>query len=226
MVSVSFIYRIRKSIDYKNDTKMTLNEICQKAEGGCGSSDNELCCACKRNEDGQLYQPEVCPKAEGGCGNCNSRWCCDCKRNELGRLYQPEECSSVEVEHQCDHDKYEGEDSNYYAISESESDDEIDSNNGFTDSKVYYGKFTSDYFSLDDDLIKNEILPILFESLNNYNKQNNLELIKRCDLKIGIIGIESNNYYYYSSKRELGCFDFYYLGCNNTGTSYVNGHKI
>lgn len=204
-----------------------MNEICSKAEGGCGNSDNEWCCGCKRNEDGQLYQPEVCPKTEGGCGNFDSRWCCGCKRNDLGRLYQPEVCpkSEVEPEHQCDHDTID------YETSEDEidyetSEDENDSNNGFSDSKVYYGKFTSAYFSDDNDLIKFEILPILFESLNNYNKQNNLELIKKGDLKIGIIGIETNNYYYYSSKREMECFDFYYLGCGNNGTSYVNGHKI
>jgi len=195
MVSISFIYRIRKSTDYKNvthvndvndvnDTNITMNEICSKAEGGCGNRDNEWCCGCKRNEDGRLYQPEVSPKAEDG--------------------------------YQCDNETSE----------DDTSDDENDSNNGFTDSKVYYGKFTTNYISDDSDFIKYEILPKLLESLNNYNKQNNLELIKKGDIKIGIISIETSFYFCYSSKRELGCFDFYYLGCGNNGTSYVNGHKI
>ena len=91
---------------------------------------------------------------------------------------------------------------------------------------TYYGKYISDYFSDDVDLVEEEIFPFLLQHINEYRNKNNLESIKKEQLKIGIITLNINNVFWYSYKKDKDFFDFYYNNQENKNEVYICGETI
>lgn len=95
------------------------------------------------------------------------------------------------------------------------------------DAKIYYGKYISDYFSDDHEGLDKEIETLLFDSIIQYRKQQNLPEIK-INLYIGVLSFSTNNHIpLFSSDNEKLFFDFYYekYSFNNSKT-FINGKQI
>lgn len=90
-------------------------------------------------------------------------------------------------------------------------------------SKVYYGKYCTDYISNDHDGLDLEVRYSLIKGLNLYREKNNMPKVKK--ISVGIIScMIEYNVPIYSTPNEIKCFDFY---CDDIdGKIYINGKLL
>lgn len=97
------------------------------------------------------------------------------------------------------------------------------------DSKVYYGKYCSDYISDDHEGLDIEVQFNLLRTLNKMMKSSNPDFItlKEDDVAIGVLSFSSNKYIpMCSSDKEIKAFDYYYTYYSYKEHTYMNGIEI
>ena len=110
--------------------------------------------------------------------------------------------------------------------------------------KVYYGKYVCDYISDDHNGLDREVSHDLVQCVNIFKKSNKyfyaydeeedeedeVKVIRddKYQIKIGILSCETNqNYLDYSTKAEIGAFDYYCTSYEKRGTKlYMNGTQL
>ncbi len=86
------------------------------------------------------------------------------------------------------------------------------------DSKIYFGKYVTDYISPDHNGLDNIIMPLLQRGLNNV------------DIKIGILSLSDVIHLpftpSYATDNEIHTFDFYCKMENFAISIYINGELV
>ena len=92
--------------------------------------------------------------------------------------------------------------------------------------KVYHGKYVCDYISDDHEGLDNEVLPDLLNGINIYRQKKGLHLLKKNQVKVGILSCSTNsNYLNYSTNKEIDLFGFYYTCYKETKKIYITPTK-
>ena len=92
--------------------------------------------------------------------------------------------------------------------------------------KIFYGKYVCDYVSDNHEGLDIEIKPIVINGINEYRNQKGLDKLDK-KVFLGILSFSSNRHnFIYSSIKEIECFDFYYINCNDESETYINGKFI
>lgn len=88
--------------------------------------------------------------------------------------------------------------------------------------RVYYGKYVSDYISDDHEGLDLQVVNSLVKTINNYRSAREYRLFKHQEVKVGVIGLTSQDVNDYCTLREIKTFDFYHL----YDKVYLNGRVV
>ena len=92
------------------------------------------------------------------------------------------------------------------------------------DTETKYGKYVANYISDDHDGLDIMIKHVLLDTINLSTEKNLPRvIIKRKDIKVGILNCSSaQNYFDYSTRQEHNMFDFYYYLSDYGHLSYLD----
>jgi homoserine acetyltransferase len=85
------------------------------------------------------------------------------------------------------------------------------------DPQRYYGKYITDYISDDHEGLDTEIQPIVLQFLNVYRTQTKSPEFQSYEVSVGIVSFSfsKDSYMNYTTRKEVECFDFYYISFSN-----------
>jgi hypothetical protein len=90
--------------------------------------------------------------------------------------------------------------------------------------KTYYGKYCTDYVSVEHEGLDIEVRYRLLQGINRFRQNKCIRKLKSKQMKVGILSYSSDSFVpMYSTDKEIQCFDFYYDYNNN---AYVNGKLV